>query len=71
MPFTQARLLLASALIQYPDVLLLGSLLPSLLLRFLLHSRPLSDEPTTNLDVAGAAHLTRFLQVLSLFSLDA
>ncbi len=39
----QARLLLASALIQNPDVLLL-------------------DEPTNNLDVAGIAHLTEFLQ---------
>lgn len=39
----QARLLLASALIQKPDVLLL-------------------DEPTNNLDKAGIAHLTTFLQ---------
>ncbi len=39
----QARLLLASALIQKPDVLLL-------------------DEPTNNLDAAGIAHLTTFLQ---------
>jgi len=39
----QARLLLASALIQDPDVLLL-------------------DEPTNNLDKAGIAHLTKFLQ---------
>ncbi len=39
----QARLLLASALIQNPDVLLL-------------------DEPTNNLDKAGIAHLTKFLQ---------
>jgi ATPase subunit of ABC transporter with duplicated ATPase domains len=39
----QARLLLASALIQKPDVLLL-------------------DEPTNNLDKAGIAHLTKFLQ---------
>lgn len=38
----QARLLLASALIQNPDLLLL-------------------DEPTNNLDVAGIAHLTKFL----------
>lgn len=39
----QARLLLASALIQDPDLLLL-------------------DEPTNNLDKAGIAHLTEFLQ---------
>jgi ATPase subunit of ABC transporter with duplicated ATPase domains len=39
----QARLLLASALIQNPDLLLL-------------------DEPTNNLDKAGIAHLTEFLQ---------
>ncbi|KKR79032.1 MAG: hypothetical protein UU22_C0005G0005 [Parcubacteria group bacterium GW2011_GWA2_40_8] len=39
----RARLLLASALIQNPDVLLL-------------------DEPTNNLDAAGIAHLTAFLQ---------
>lgn len=39
----QARLLLASALIQKPDLLLL-------------------DEPTNNLDKAGIAHLTDFLQ---------
>ncbi len=39
----QARLLLASALIQDPDLLLL-------------------DEPTNNLDTAGIAHLTTFLQ---------
>ncbi|MDP3965557.1 MAG: ATP-binding cassette domain-containing protein [bacterium] len=39
----QARLLLASALIQNPDILLL-------------------DEPTNNLDKAGIAHLTKFLQ---------
>jgi ATP-binding cassette subfamily F protein 3 len=39
----QARLLLASALIQNPDMLLL-------------------DEPTNNLDKAGIAHLTKFLQ---------
>lgn len=39
----QARLLLASALIQDPDILLL-------------------DEPTNNLDKAGIAHLTTFLQ---------
>lgn len=39
----QARLLLASALIQNPDLLLL-------------------DEPTNNLDKAGIAHLTAFLQ---------
>jgi len=39
----QARLLLASALIQDPDLLLL-------------------DEPTNNLDKAGIAHLTQFLQ---------
>ena len=39
----QARLLLASALIQDPDLLLL-------------------DEPTNNLDKAGIAHLTKFLQ---------
>jgi ATP-binding cassette subfamily F protein 3 len=39
----QARLLLASALIQNPDLLLL-------------------DEPTNNLDKAGIAHLTKFLQ---------
>ena len=39
----QARLLLASALIQDPDLLLL-------------------DEPTNNLDKAGIAHLTTFLQ---------
>jgi ATPase subunit of ABC transporter with duplicated ATPase domains len=39
----QARLLLASALIQDPDLLLL-------------------DEPTNNLDKAGIAHLTDFLQ---------
>ena len=39
----QARLLLASALIQDPDVLLL-------------------DEPTNNLDKAGIAHLTKFIQ---------
>ncbi len=39
----QARLLLASALIQNPDLLLL-------------------DEPTNNLDTAGIAHLTEFLQ---------
>src|SRR3989338_2100831 len=39
----RARLLLASALIQNPDVLLL-------------------DEPTNNLDAAGIAHLTKFLQ---------
>lgn len=39
----QARLLLASALIQDPDLLLL-------------------DEPTNNLDSAGIAHLTTFLQ---------
>ncbi len=39
----QARLLLASALIQNPDILLL-------------------DEPTNNLDKAGIAHLTEFLQ---------
>jgi len=39
----QARLLLASALIQDPDLLLL-------------------DEPTNNLDAAGIAHLTKFLQ---------
>ncbi|MBI5400601.1 MAG: ABC-F family ATP-binding cassette domain-containing protein [Candidatus Yonathbacteria bacterium] len=39
----QARLLLASALIQDPDMLLL-------------------DEPTNNLDKAGIAHLTEFLQ---------
>jgi ATP-binding cassette subfamily F protein 3 len=39
----QARLLLASALIQDPDILLL-------------------DEPTNNLDKAGIAHLTAFLQ---------
>jgi ATP-binding cassette subfamily F protein 3 len=39
----QARLLLASAIIQNPDILLL-------------------DEPTNNLDHAGIAHLTKFLQ---------
>lgn len=39
----QARLLLAAALIQDPDLLLL-------------------DEPTNNLDKAGIAHLTKFLQ---------
>ncbi len=39
----QARLLLASALIQDPDLLLL-------------------DEPTNNLDKAGIAHLTEFIQ---------
>jgi ATP-binding cassette subfamily F protein 3 len=39
----QARILLASALIQDPDLLLL-------------------DEPTNNLDKAGIAHLTEFLQ---------
>ncbi len=39
----QARLLLAQALIQDPDLLLL-------------------DEPTNNLDKAGIAHLTKFLQ---------
>ncbi|MBX4200893.1 ATP-binding cassette domain-containing protein, partial [Candidatus Parcubacteria bacterium] len=39
----QARLLLASALIQDPDILLL-------------------DEPTNNLDKAGIAHLTKFIQ---------